>query len=161
MWIELQDIHKHYGPVKANNGVDLNVAAGCIHGILGENGAGKSTLMKVRAGFSQKTSGSILIDGKPVNSCVTLAAQTEPAVAPRYGLNSLSACLALAANSDIVTLAPQTSAELSNPNRRQRVIAADFDTNIDVQLVFVTVARHTPTPAVRAFRDAMTTQEAG
>ncbi len=67
MWIELQDIHKHYGPVKANNGVNLKVAPGRIHGILGENGAGKSTMMKVLAGFSQKTSGSILIDGKPVN----------------------------------------------------------------------------------------------
>jgi ABC-type uncharacterized transport system ATPase subunit len=66
MWIELQDIHKHYGHVKANNGVNLNVAPGRIHGILGENGAGKSTLMKILAGFSQKTSGSILIDGKPV-----------------------------------------------------------------------------------------------
>ncbi|MGD8210552.1 MAG: ATP-binding cassette domain-containing protein, partial [Desulfobacterales bacterium] len=67
MWIELRDIHKHYGPVKANNGVDLRIDAGRIHGILGENGAGKSTLMKVLAGFSQKTSGSILIDGKPVH----------------------------------------------------------------------------------------------
>jgi simple sugar transport system ATP-binding protein len=67
MWIELQDIHKHYGLVKANNGINLKVAPGRIHGILGENGAGKSTMMKVLAGFSQKTSGSILIDGKPVN----------------------------------------------------------------------------------------------
>jgi len=67
MWIELQDIHKHYGPVKANDGVNLKVTPGRIHGILGENGAGKSTMMKVLAGFSQKTSGSILIDGRPVN----------------------------------------------------------------------------------------------
>ena len=67
MWIELRDIHKHYGLVKANNGVNLSVSPGSIHGILGENGAGKSTMMKVLAGFSQKTSGSILIDGKPVN----------------------------------------------------------------------------------------------
>lgn len=67
MWIELQDIHKHYGPVKANNGVNLRIAPGRIRGILGENGAGKSTMMKVLAGFSQKTSGSILIDGKAVN----------------------------------------------------------------------------------------------
>ncbi len=67
MWIELRDIHKHYGPVKANNGVNLRISPGRIHGILGENGAGKSTLMKVLAGFSRKTSGSILIDGKAVN----------------------------------------------------------------------------------------------
>ena len=67
MWIELQDIHKHYGRVKANNGINMKVAQGQIHGILGENGAGKSTLMKVLAGFSQKTSGRILLDGKSVN----------------------------------------------------------------------------------------------
>ena len=67
MWIELQDIHKHYGLVKANDGVNLKVAPGRIHGILGENGAGKSTLMKVLAGFSQKTSGSIMVNGKPAN----------------------------------------------------------------------------------------------
>ena len=82
MWIELQDIHKHYGPVKANNGVDLKVAAGRIHGILGENGAGKSTLMKVLAGFSQKTSGSILIDGKAVN-------YRNPAQAAALGIGML------------------------------------------------------------------------
>ena len=33
MQIELQNIHKHYGPVKANNGVSLKVAPGRIHGI--------------------------------------------------------------------------------------------------------------------------------
>ncbi len=88
----------------------------------------------------------------------TLAEQTDPPVVPRYRLNSLSACLALAASSDIVTLAPQSSAELARGDRKRRVTAADFDTHIDVQLVFVTIARHTPTPAVRAFRDAITPQ---
>jgi simple sugar transport system ATP-binding protein len=82
MWIELQDIHKHYGPVKANNGVNLKIAPGRIHGILGENGAGKSTMMKVLAGFSQKTSGSILIDGKPVN-------YRNPALAVALGIGML------------------------------------------------------------------------
>jgi ABC-type uncharacterized transport system ATPase subunit len=82
MRIELQDIHKHYGPVKANNGISLKVAPGHIHGILGENGAGKSTLMKILAGFSQKTSGSILIDGKPVN-------YRDPAHAAELGIGML------------------------------------------------------------------------
>jgi len=82
MWIELQDIHKHYGPVKANNGVNLKVVPGRIHGILGENGAGKSTLMKVLAGFSQKTGGSILIDGKFVN-------YRNPAQASELGIGML------------------------------------------------------------------------
>jgi simple sugar transport system ATP-binding protein len=82
MWIELKDIHKHYGSIKANNGVSLRVAPGHIHGILGENGAGKSTLMKILAGFSQKTSGSILIDGKPVN-------YRNPAQAVNLGIGML------------------------------------------------------------------------
>lgn len=63
MWIELKDIHKHYGSVKANNGVTLTIKPGTIHGVLGENGAGKSTLMKVLAGYIGKTSGRILVNG--------------------------------------------------------------------------------------------------
>ena len=64
MLITLRDIHKHYGAVRANDGISMEIAEGSIHGILGENGAGKSTLMKVLAGFARKTSGSILLDGR-------------------------------------------------------------------------------------------------
>ncbi|NNC39423.1 MAG: ATP-binding cassette domain-containing protein [Acidimicrobiia bacterium] len=66
MGFELRDIHKHFGPVRANNGVDLSVESGELHGLLGENGAGKSTLMKVLSGFHQKTSGDIIVDGTSV-----------------------------------------------------------------------------------------------
>lgn len=82
MRIELQNIHKHFGPVKANNGISLKVLPGRIHGILGENGAGKSTLMKILAGFSQKTSGSILIDGRPAD-------YRNPAQATELGIGML------------------------------------------------------------------------
>ena len=51
MDVELQNIHKHFGPVHANNDISLKIPAGVIQGILGENGAGKSTLMKVLSGF--------------------------------------------------------------------------------------------------------------
>lgn len=67
MWIELRNIHKHYGRIKAVDGITLKIAPGLIHGILGENGAGKSTLMKVMAGFTRKTSGEILVNGQPVS----------------------------------------------------------------------------------------------
>ncbi len=66
MQIELIDIHKHFGPVHANNGVSMTIPPGSIHGILGENGAGKSTLMKILSGMIEKTSGTIRIDGVPV-----------------------------------------------------------------------------------------------
>ena len=82
MRIELRDIYKRYGPVKANNGVSLKVKPGHIHGILGENGAGKSTLMKILAGFSEKTSGSILLNGTPTN-------YRTPAQAAKLGIGML------------------------------------------------------------------------
>ncbi len=66
MRIELEDIHKHFGSVRANDGVSLTVEPGTVHGILGENGAGKSTLMKILSGYLPKTSGRILADGRPV-----------------------------------------------------------------------------------------------
>jgi len=64
--LELLDIHKHFGPVRANDGVTMRVEAGTIHGLLGENGAGKSTLMKVLAGFISADSGQILLGGEPL-----------------------------------------------------------------------------------------------
>ena len=74
MQVELVDIHKHYGAVCANDGVSLTVAPGELHGILGENGAGKSTLMKILAGFTTRTSGSVRVDGQPVDYRTTAEA---------------------------------------------------------------------------------------
>ncbi len=65
--IELRDIHKHFGTIKALQGVSLKVAAGSIHGVVGENGAGKSTLMKVLTGYIARTSGSVLFDKQEVD----------------------------------------------------------------------------------------------
>jgi simple sugar transport system ATP-binding protein len=66
MEIALQEVHKHYKSVRANDGINLEIHEGSIHGILGENGAGKSTLMKILAGYVPRTSGTILLNKKPV-----------------------------------------------------------------------------------------------
>jgi len=63
--IELRGIDKHFGAVHANKSIDLNVAKGSIHGIIGENGAGKSTLMSILYGYYEADGGEILVDGKP------------------------------------------------------------------------------------------------
>ncbi len=63
--IELIGIDKKFGAVHANKNINLTVAKGSIHGIIGENGAGKSTLMSILYGFYQADQGSIQIGGKP------------------------------------------------------------------------------------------------
>ncbi len=62
MKVELRDIHKSFGPVYANKGLNLTFYSGKIQGILGENGAGKSTLMKILSGFYQADQGEIYLD---------------------------------------------------------------------------------------------------
>lgn len=62
--IELIGINKSFGAVRANRDINLEIARGTIHGIVGENGAGKSTLMSILYGFYQADSGEIRVNGK-------------------------------------------------------------------------------------------------
>jgi len=64
--VALEGVTKRYGPVTANVGVDLAVAAGEVHAVVGENGAGKSTAMSVLFGLQQPDEGRVLRRGEPV-----------------------------------------------------------------------------------------------
>jgi general nucleoside transport system ATP-binding protein len=63
--VELRGITKRYPGVVANRDVELSVAEGEVHAIVGENGAGKSTLMKILYGMVQPDEGTITVAGKP------------------------------------------------------------------------------------------------
>lgn len=64
--VELVDVNKRFGLVKANHDISMVVRKGTIHGIVGENGAGKSTLMNILYGFHRPDSGEIRVNGKAV-----------------------------------------------------------------------------------------------
>jgi len=82
MRVELIDIHKHFGPVRANDGVSMTLEPGTIYGLLGENGAGKTTLMKCLSGYQAPDGGAIQVDGRPQSFA-------SPAEAIRYGIGML------------------------------------------------------------------------
>jgi ribose transport system ATP-binding protein len=64
--VELADVSKHFGAVRALDGVSLSIARGSIHALVGENGAGKSTLGKIVAGVLAPDDGRLLLDGEAV-----------------------------------------------------------------------------------------------
>jgi ABC-2 type transport system ATP-binding protein len=64
--IELRDVRKCFGELKAVNGVSLSTGAGEVFGLLGPNGAGKSTTIRMIMKILAPDSGSILFNGRPI-----------------------------------------------------------------------------------------------
>src|SRR3954463_6623364 len=65
--VELHGITKRFPGVVANHDIDIEVAQGTVHAIVGENGAGKSTLMKILYGMQRPDEGTIKVAGEEVS----------------------------------------------------------------------------------------------
>src|SRR4051794_8350593 len=63
-YLELQDLHRDFGTVKALNGIDISLGEGEFLSLLGPSGCGKTTALRLVAGFDRPTSGRIVVDGK-------------------------------------------------------------------------------------------------
>ena len=89
--LQIQNLSKSFGAIKALRGAHFDLQAGEIHALAGENGAGKSTLMNVIDGILQPDSGEIRIDGRSVKI-------DGPATAQRLGIGFVHQEIALCAD---------------------------------------------------------------
>lgn len=64
--IRVEDLHMHFGGIRAVDGVSLEIAAGTITGLIGPNGAGKTTLFNIIAGLYAPTAGHVYLDDEDV-----------------------------------------------------------------------------------------------
>jgi D-xylose transport system ATP-binding protein len=93
--LALRGVSKHFGPVQALSGVDLDILAGEVIALAGDNGAGKSVLIKTISGIWQPDDGETLWEGKPVHI-------HTPKDAAALGIATVYQDLALCDNLDIV-----------------------------------------------------------
>ncbi len=85
--IEVEDLHKRYGPVHALRGISFEVERGVLTGFLGPNGAGKSTTLRILAGFLGATEGRVRVSGFDLSTHRLEAAQKigyMPETSPLY-----------------------------------------------------------------------------
>ncbi len=93
--LSIKGISKHFGPVQALDGVDLDVRPGEVLALVGDNGAGKSTLVKSISGIHAVDSGEFIFEGQKVSI-------GSPAAATELGIATVYQDLALCDNLDVV-----------------------------------------------------------
>lgn len=66
--LEANDIHVHFGGVRALTGVTLSLERGTILGLIGPNGAGKTTMVNVLSGFQRPNQGTVVLEGEDISA---------------------------------------------------------------------------------------------
>jgi rhamnose transport system ATP-binding protein len=136
--LQLNQITKSFGAVRALKGVSFDLRPGEVHALLGENGAGKSTLIKIITGAHQPDSGSIQIDGKQL-SRLTPASAHAWGIAAIYQQPALFPDLSVAENIALALEKPSPLHAITWRNRHTRAaellksVGADIDPSLEVR----------------------------
>jgi rhamnose transport system ATP-binding protein len=117
--LELRQLVKNYGGVRALRGVDFDLRAGEVHALLGENGAGKSTLIKVVTGAHAPNGGTITLAGQTVSG-LTPATARALGIACIYQQPALFPDLTVAENLALRLNAPSPAARMRWSDCRAR-----------------------------------------
>ena len=86
--IRVDDLHMHFGGLKAVDGASIEIAKGSITGLIGPNGAGKTTLFNLVSGIHRPTSGSVLLEGADVTT-TSVAARARAGLGRTFQTSSL------------------------------------------------------------------------
>ncbi|MET0481823.1 MAG: ATP-binding cassette domain-containing protein [Aestuariivirgaceae bacterium] len=93
--LQLEEITKSFGAIKALRGISFEIERGEVVALLGDNGAGKSTLVKIISGGLEQSSGRILFEGEERKFA-------SPAAAKQAGIETVYQDLSLCTNVDVV-----------------------------------------------------------
>src|SRR5438067_12036179 len=67
-YLELQNLHRDFGSVKALDGIEIELGEGEFLSLLGPSGCGKTTALRLVAGFDRPDAGRIVVDGKDITN---------------------------------------------------------------------------------------------
>ncbi|MGI6726651.1 MAG: sugar ABC transporter ATP-binding protein [Christensenellales bacterium] len=126
--LELKNITKTFGKVKALSNVSIAVRKGEVHALVGGNGAGKSTLIKILTGALSPDSGEIILKGKKYNSLTPSESMNEGISVVYQELNQMESMTV----ADNIFVGIQKSGFINDKERTAQTekILARFETNI-------------------------------
>src|SRR3954465_2991780 len=117
--LQLSNVTKSFGAVRALKGVSFDLRAGEVHALLGENGAGKSTLIKVVTGAHRPDGGTIAVMGRVVDH-ITPASAHQLGIACIYQQPALFPDLSVAENIGLRLEPASAMRKVSWAERRKR-----------------------------------------
>src|SRR5437868_3128492 len=136
--LQLRNVAKSFGAVRALKGVSFDLRAGEVHALLGENGAGKSTLIKVITGAHAPDSGWMSIDGAKIGHLNPSTARAH-GIAAIYQQPALFPDLTVAENMGLVLERASALRRVNWPERRRQAsellkrVGANIDPETEVR----------------------------